>query len=558
MAAKPLCRVEQTAVRPSSGRLLAWSSPAFRLHRCPLHRTVLLLLLLCPELPRGHNLKPSLPPIVTDRPFLVAWNAPTARCWTSYEVPLSVASFSLLANAQEDFTGGNITIFYYDQLGLYPYYLNKTTPPIAINGGCPQNASLLDHLDKMASDIATTMPSASFAGLSVIDWENWRPQWIRNWDKKNVYRTMSAQLVRQRNPHWPDEQVELEAKWEFETAAAKFMVETLKLAQLLRPGGWWGYYLFPECYNYHYWDDFENFTGGCPQVEVQRNNKLLWLWEQSKALYPSIYMEEVLRASPQGKKFVQAKLSEALRVAQLPSVNHSLPVFAYARPFYSYTLKELTQEQDSSMLLLSHASQQLNCPARGISVKPAGLGTDLVHTIGQAAAMGAHGIVLWGGVEYSRNRVIKATRGVTNGCLPQLCKDPEIPDWHLRPLHRQCDHGNQTLQPVCLQQPWPLPSQKDGFGQLPAPGRELLPDPSGQSRPWTTRVRERSPHHPAEGQDETRVHMSLLPGLEGGTLPFPGSQQPALGMGLVHPPGGDVCNMDVGHVTHFCNKLFSM
>ncbi|XP_074986706.1 hyaluronidase-4 isoform X1 [Caretta caretta] len=365
--------VEQTAVRPSLGRFLAWSSPAFRRHKCPMHHTMLLLLLLCPELPRGHNLKPSLPPIVPDRPFLVAWNAPTARCWTSYEVPLSVASFSLLVNAQEDFTGGNVTIFYYDQLGLYPYYLNTTTPPVAVNGGCPQNASLLDHLDKMASDIAATMPSASFAGLSVIDWENWRPQWIRNWDKKNVYRAMSAQLVRQRNPRWPDEQVELEAKWEFETAAARFMVETLKLAQLLRPGGWWGYYLFPECYNYHYWDDFENFTGGCPQVEVQRNNKLLWLWEQSKALYPSIYMEEVLRASPQGKKFVQAKLSEALRVAQLPSANHSLPVFAYARPFYSYTLKELTQ-------------------------------TDLVYTIGQAAAMGAHGIVLWGGVEYSRNQ----------------------------------------------------------------------------------------------------------------------------------------------------------
>ncbi|CAM4586637.1 hyaluronidase-4-like [Lepidochelys kempii] len=365
--------VEQTAVRPSLGRFLAWSSPAFRLHKCPVHHTMLLLLLLCPELPRGHNLKPSLPPIVPDRPFLVAWNAPTARCWTSYEVPLSVASFSLLVNAQEDFTGGNVTIFYYDQLGLYPYYLNTSTPPVAVNGGCPQNASLLDHLDKMASDIAATMPSASFAGLSVIDWENWRPQWIRNWDKKDVYRAMSAQLVRQRNPRWPDEQVELEAKWEFEAAAARFMAETLKLAQLLRPGGWWGYYLFPECYNYHYWDDFENFTGGCPQVEVQRNNKLLWLWEQSKALYPSIYMEEVLRASPQGKKFVQAKLSEALRVAQLPSANHSLPVFAYARPFYSYTLKELTQ-------------------------------TDLVYTIGQAAAMGAHGIVLWGGVEYSRNQ----------------------------------------------------------------------------------------------------------------------------------------------------------
>ncbi|NWI09708.1 HYAL4 protein, partial [Crypturellus soui] len=115
------------------------------------------------------------------------------------------------------------------------------------------------------------------------------------------------------------------------------------------------------------------YTGHCPPLEVQRNDKLLWLWEQSRALYPSIYMEEVLRDSPQGRRFVRAKLREALRVAELPSAPHSLPVFAYTRPFYTYTLKELSQ-------------------------------ADLVHTIGQAAAAGAHGVVLWGDVEYSRNR----------------------------------------------------------------------------------------------------------------------------------------------------------
>lgn len=32
-----------------------------------------------------------------------------------------------------------------------------------------------------------------------------------------------------------------------------------------------------------------------------------------------------------------------------------------------------------------------------------------MYTIGQAAAMGAHGIVLWGDAEYSRNRVILIT-----------------------------------------------------------------------------------------------------------------------------------------------------
>ncbi|KAH0630036.1 hypothetical protein JD844_012605 [Phrynosoma platyrhinos] len=345
-----------------------------RLQRCFSRHTFLLLLLLFPDLPAAtHNLKPSLPPIVKNNPFLVTWNAPTARCSAVYDVSLNLDSYGILVNSQEAFAGGNITIFYYDQLGLYPYYLNTTVPPTAVNGGCPQNSSLTKHLDKMKRDIEAIMPSDAFAGLSVIDWENWRPQWIRNWDKKNVYRNMSLHLVRERNPQLSDSQAETQAKWEFETAAEKFMSDTLRLAQSLRPNGWWGYYLFPECYNYHYLDDFANFTGHCPPLEVQRNDELTWLWENSKALYPSIYLEEVLRTSIQGKRFVWAKVGEALRVAELPSTQHSLPVFVYARPFYTYTLKELTQ-------------------------------TDLVYTIGQAAAMGAHGIVLWGDADYSRNR----------------------------------------------------------------------------------------------------------------------------------------------------------
>ncbi|XP_068763546.1 LOW QUALITY PROTEIN: hyaluronidase-4-like, partial [Struthio camelus] len=411
----------------------------------------LLLLLLLPCLhPPAAALKPALAPIVQDRPFLVAWNAPSTRCLSAYDVPLDLDAFGILVNRQEAFAGGNITIFYYDQLGLYAYYQNGSVPPTAVNGSCPQNASLQDHLGKMVKDILRTMPSESFAGLAVIDWENWRPLWIRNWDKKNIYRSMSAQLVRRGNPGWTDEQVHSRAKREFEKAAINFMSETLKLAWSLRPGGWWGYYLFPDCYNYHYWDDFGGYTGHCPALEVQRNNKLLWLWEQSKALYPSIYMEEVLCDSPQGKRFVAAKLSEALRVAELPSARHSLPVFVYARPFYTYTLKELSQVGTRGS---GPGSSPVVCLARrgrrgegrqwgtlrvatslgaevgrgrerapgegaplGAPVSPRLSQADLVHTIGQAAAAGAHGIVLWGDAEYSRNRVRAAPPGLAPRC----------------------------------------------------------------------------------------------------------------------------------------------
>ncbi|XP_032094975.1 hyaluronidase-4-like [Thamnophis elegans] len=398
-----------------SAGVLKWASAQLRLYHSLGQQTFLLLLLLFPDAAfplAAHNLKPALPPIVKDKPFLVTWNAPTARCAAAYDVPLHLDSYGILVNSQEAFVGGNITIFYYDQLGLYPYYVNTTVASSAVHGGCPQNVSLKDHLEKMTKDIAVAMPSHSFAGLAVIDWENWRPQWIRNWDKKNIYRDMSLLLVKQRNHHLSDYEAELEAKWEFETAAQNFMTDTLRLAQSLRPNGWWGYYLFPDCYNYDYLDDFEGFTGHCPPVEVQRNNDLSWLWEHSRALYPSIYMEEMLRTSPQGKKFVRAKVGEALRVAELPSAQHSLPVFVYARPFYTYTLKELSQ-------------------------------TDLVYTIGQAAAMGAHGLVLWGDAEYSRNRTncLKVQKYLTSTLGPYIVnvtRATELCSRHICNNHGRC------------------------------------------------------------------------------------------------------------------------
>ncbi|XP_048364680.1 hyaluronidase-like [Sphaerodactylus townsendi] len=350
------------------------TSAHFRLHRSFCCHTVLLLLWLCPDLlAASHQLKPSLPPLVASSPFLVVWNAPTARCSAAHGVPLYLDSYNILVNSQEAFAGGNITIFYHNQLGLYPYYVNSVVTPTAVNGGCPQNASLEKHLQKMRVDIAKAMPFNTFSDLSVIDWEDWRPQWIRNWGSKKVYRNMSFQLDKQRYPGLSEGEIQKKAKLEFETAAKEFMSETLHLAESLRPNGLWGYYLFPECYNYDYLKDFNNFTGNCPSLEKQRNNNLKWLWERTRALFPSIYMEEVLRSSVQGKKFVQGKVGEALRVAVLNSHNYSVPIFAYARPFYTYTMKELTQ-------------------------------TDLAYTIGQAAAMGVHGVVLWGGADYSRDR----------------------------------------------------------------------------------------------------------------------------------------------------------
>lgn len=49
---------------------------------------------------------------------------------------------------------------------------------------------------------------------------------------------------------------------------------------------------FPECYNY----DFKspNYTGQCPPNIRAQNDQLRWLWAQSCALYPSIYLPAAL------------------------------------------------------------------------------------------------------------------------------------------------------------------------------------------------------------------------------------------------------------------------
>ncbi|XP_041128778.1 hyaluronidase-2-like [Polyodon spathula] len=329
-----------------------------------------LCLALILQLSQSQPAKRAVPPLVPDEPFLVFWNAPTQQCQSRHKAPLSLESFNILSNPEQAFTGQSVAIYYFDQLGLYPYYNNLSQP---VNGGSPQNNSLRDHCDKMVADVEHTLPWPHFSGLAVVDWEEWRPQWVRNWGSKDIYQHKSRELVRGLHPDWPAYKVEQQASWEFNTAAQRFFTETLRLGRMLRPQGWWGFYLFPDCYNHEYKKGFQNYTGQCPPLEVQRNNELAWLFAESKALYPSVYLPEVLQSSPQGRLYTRARLREALRVADLPDSDSSLPIFAYTRPFYAYSLTPLTE-------------------------------TDLVSSIGESAALGANGVVLWGGIDYSRNR----------------------------------------------------------------------------------------------------------------------------------------------------------
>ncbi|XP_077458765.1 hyaluronidase-2-like [Stigmatopora argus] len=331
---------------------------------------VLLLLMVLRRVAGGSpEVKATVWPLYSHKPLLLAWNAPTEDCLPRHRVALQLDQFQIVASPNEGFVKQNLTIFYNDRLGLYPHFEEDGTP---VNGGLPQAASLARHLAKMPEGVEKYIREPGAKGLAVIDWEEWRPLWIRNWEAKDVYRRHSKELVRQKNPDWPPERVSKVAMQEFEASAKRFMLETLKLAKHLRPNQLWGFYLFPDCYNHDYRRTLQSYTGRCPDVEVARNELLNWLWTESTALFPSVYLGSVLRSSASGRRFVKNRVKEGMRLASAGS-GLARPVFVYARPTYMNSLEQLTER-------------------------------DLVSTIGESVALGAAGIILWGDAAYASNK----------------------------------------------------------------------------------------------------------------------------------------------------------
>uniref|UniRef100_H3BXF6 Hyaluronidase n=1 Tax=Tetraodon nigroviridis TaxID=99883 RepID=H3BXF6_TETNG len=301
-------------------------------------------------------------PLIGRKPFIAAWNAPLDRCTTRYNISTNVERlFHIQGSPRAEWTGQNITIFYANRLGFYPHY---TPQGVAVNGGLPQNCSLDLHLLKAHQDIRRFIPARDVRGLAVIDWEFWRPQWKRNWHKKRIYQSRSVELARSLNQWLPEEELVQLARGQFEDAARAFMDRTLSLGLRLRPSRLWGFYLFPDCYNYG-WEE-PGYTGRCSNKTQGQNDRLMWLWERSSALFPSVYIAESLGDSPFSKLYVRNRVQEAMRVAELPRRPHTVPVYVYSRPLF----------RDQSSTFLSQM--------------------DLVSTVGEIAALGASGVVMWG------------------------------------------------------------------------------------------------------------------------------------------------------------------
>uniref|UniRef100_A0A673XST3 Hyaluronidase n=1 Tax=Salmo trutta TaxID=8032 RepID=A0A673XST3_SALTR len=289
------------------------------------------------------------PPLFDGHPFVGIWNTPTPAC-KRLQIPLDTWSFKAVTTPAA-VPGQFLTLFYVDRLGLYPHV--DPNNHRQFNGGIPQKGNLTAHLIKAYGDINHYIPSETTPGLAVIDWEDWRPLWDRNWGSKDIYRQLSIAYARQKDPSLSPSQATTEAKKQFQTAARNYMEGTMMLGISQRPSQQWGFYLFPDCYNYG-WEK-PGYTGQCSDKTKSQNDELLWLWESSTALYPSVYLPASLNNSANVALFVRNRVQEAVRVAALPK-----------RP-YTFVI-----------LYVCHSQE------------------DLIRSIGESAALGASGSVLWG------------------------------------------------------------------------------------------------------------------------------------------------------------------
>nr|XP_028569862.1 hyaluronidase-1-like [Podarcis muralis] len=318
----------------------------------------------------GKEIMHARTPLFARKPFVVLWNAPTRLCQLRYKVDLDLRTFKIHANPNDDLSGSTVTIFYHNLLGYYPYLKSPAKP---INGGIPQRGNLYKHIAKVKSDLKKAIPTNQFQGLGVIDWVDWKPQWMRNVGTRNMYKIWSLEPIRKENPHWSSFRIRSAAKQAFEKAGETFMKNTLIEAKRMRPKGLWGYYLYPECHNYNFMAHPDKYTGKCEKLDLKLNDRLLWLWKESTALYPSVYLQHRLQSSRNSQRFVRYRVMEAMRVATMARKDYALPVFVYSRPFYARTFSPLTEE-------------------------------DLVNTIGESAALGAAGVVLWGNHRYALSK----------------------------------------------------------------------------------------------------------------------------------------------------------
>jgi hyaluronoglucosaminidase len=279
-------------------------------------------------------------------PYVALWNSPfptgcpaTARpewnaSWTS--------DFRITTNYNNaSFNGPQIATFY--EFGLYPSFDTRgceqgdwnCSTAKEINNGLPQAVDMSAHLQAARRDIERLLPDPAWDGVAAIDWESWWPSWEANsYNEYQIYRNRSVELVRSQHPSWSLPQLEAQAQTDWEVGARGLFLESLALAKKLRPHGVWGWYNYAHCAG-----SCNAAQGRCSASGEAWNDDLAWLYDETSALFPSIYLlygnatAVTNETVAKNRDYVDCQLAEARRVATAAAARTSKP----AQPMYAYS-----------------------------------------------------------------------------------------------------------------------------------------------------------------------------------------------------------------------------
>ena len=204
-----------------------------------------------------------------------------------------------------------------------------------MNGGIPQLVNMTTHLASVRAGVARFIPSASWSGNAVIDFEAWHPQWV--WDgehdppRMNRYYNLYLQLVQQQHPDWDLQRQLAAAREQFDNAAVELLTQT-------RPAARWGYFGYPGgCMQMAKPSDMDHLRNGAPCRALQ--DKLWPLWEASTGFFPSIYLPaDAGRGWPNSSalaSYIRSNVDEALRARRLVGkTRQEAPAYVYIWPLY--------------------------------------------------------------------------------------------------------------------------------------------------------------------------------------------------------------------------------
>lgn len=272
--------------------------------------------------------------------FQIIWNVPSFQCH-KYGLNFSeVAEWGILQNAADTFRGDRIALLY--DPGYFPALLeaNEQSDFVRRNGGVPQEGNLTAHLELFLQQINNKLiPDEKFSGVAIIDFEHWRPVWNENFGSLLPYRKVSRTIEQNTHPFWNEKQIEKESSTRFEKSGWQFFRTTLRLAKQLRPNAKWGYYGFPLCFNYTPRNNYPT----CSASVRGNNERIKWLFQDSTAVYPSLYYKKNDMTEESRLLFMKGRMAEAIRVSQMSTVPP--PVYPYTWLKY-YDTKELVNKND--------------------------------------------------------------------------------------------------------------------------------------------------------------------------------------------------------------------